>query len=145
MGEMWTERALILLREASGRSGGARREVVEFLGRQDCCLSAQEIYDGVRSSGVRVGIASVYRALEGLDALGLVQRVDFGDSVSRFEPADPGGDHHHHLVCGECGKVEQFADPALEAVLERVAGGRGYNVAGHEVVLRGACEDCRPR
>jgi Fur family transcriptional regulator, ferric uptake regulator len=145
MGETWTQRALVLLREASGRSGGARREVVEFLGHQDCCLSAQEIYDGVRSGGTRVGIASVYRALEALDALGLVQRVDFGDSVSRYEPADPRGDHHHHLVCGECGKVEQFADPALEAALERVAGGRGYDVAGHDVVVRGACEDCRTR
>ena len=140
----WTEGALERLREASGRSGGARREVVVFLGRQDCCLTAQEIHDGVRGAGARVGIASVYRALEGLTGLGLVQRVDLGDGTSRFEPADPGGDHHHHLVCGECGKVEPFADPALEDALERVAGGRGYDVAGHDVVLRGACEDCRP-
>ncbi len=143
MTEPWTESALTRLRAATGRSGGARRAVVEFLGRQECCLSAQEIHDGVRAEGPRIGIASVYRALEGLDELGLVQRVDFGDGVSRFEPADPRGDHHHHLVCDDCGKVEPFEDPALELALERVAGGRGYDAAAHDVVVRGACEDCR--
>jgi Fur family transcriptional regulator, ferric uptake regulator len=139
----WTKSALHRMRSESGRSGGARRVVVEFLGRQHCCLSAQEIHDGVRAAGARVGIASVYRALEGLDELGLVQRVDLGDGVSRFERADPAGDHHHHLVCDDCGRIEPFEDPALEAAIVGVAGGRGYDVAAHEVVLRGACSDCR--
>jgi len=138
----WTEGALASLRESSGRSGSARRAVVELLGRQGCCLSAQEIHDRLRA-GPSVGIASVYRALEGLDGLGLVQRVDLGDGVARFEPAHPGGDHHHHLVCDDCGKVEPFEDPTLEEAIERVADGRGYAVAAHDVVLRGACEDCR--
>jgi Fur family ferric uptake transcriptional regulator len=141
--ETWTGAALARLRAESGRTGGARRLVVEYLGRQDCCLSALEIHEGVRGEGGRVGIASVYRALEGLDALGLVQRIDLGDGVARFEPADPRGDHHHHLVCDGCGKVEPFADDALEAALRRVAGGRGFDVAAHDVVLRGACDDCR--
>ena len=131
------------MRAESGRSGGARRVVVEFLGGQDCCLSAQEIHDRVRSEGARVGIASVYRTLEGLDELGLVQRVDLGDGVARFERVDPRGEHHHHLVCGDCGKVEPFEDPALEAAIVSVAGGRGYEVAAHDVFLRGACGDCR--
>lgn len=135
--------ALARMRSESGRSGGARRVVVEFLGRQDCCLSAQEIHDAVRASGTRIGIASIYRTLEGLADLDLVQRVDLGDGISRFERADPGGDHHHHLVCGDCGKVEPFEDPALEQAIAGVAGGRGYEVAAHEVVLRGACGDCR--
>ena len=143
MSETWIDGALARMRSETGRSGGARRVVVEFLGRQDCCLSAQEIHDRVRAGGPRVGIASVYRALEGLDELGLVQRVDLGDGIARFERVDPRGDHHHHLVCGDCGKVEPFEDPALEQALERVAGGRGYEVAAHDVVLRGACGDCR--
>ena len=143
MPEMWTNDALARMRSESGRSGGARRVVVEFLGRQDCCLSAQEIHDGVRAGGARIGIASVYRTLDGLAELGLVQRVDLGDGISRFERADPRGDHHHHLVCGDCGKVEPFQDPALETAIVNVAGGRGYDVAAYDVVLRGACADCR--
>jgi Fur family ferric uptake transcriptional regulator len=143
MAETWTESALARMRSESGRSGGARRVVVEYLGRQDCCRSAQEIHDAVRAGGARIGIASVYRTLEGLGELGLVQRVDLGDGVSRFERADPDGDHHHHLVCGDCGKVEPFEDSALEAAIAGIAGGRGYDVAAHDVVLHGACGDCR--
>jgi Fur family transcriptional regulator, ferric uptake regulator len=143
MSETWIEATLARLRAESGRSGAARRAVVEFLGRQDCCRSAQEIYDGVRAGGLRVGIASVYRALEGLDRRGLVQRVDLGDGVARYEPALAGGEHHHHFVCDDCGKVEPFADRGLESALERIAGGRGYAMAAHDVVLRGACGDCR--
>jgi len=139
----WTNAALERLRDASGRSGSARRLVVEYLGEQDCCRSAQEIHDAVRARGGRVGIASVYRALDGMDALGLVQRIDLGDGVARFEPAHAGGDHHHHLVCDDCGKVEPFEDARLESAIARLADGRGYAVAAHDVVLRGACEDCR--
>jgi Fur family transcriptional regulator, ferric uptake regulator len=139
----WSDEALIRLREASGRSGGARRVVVEILGEHDCCLSAQELHEQAQARGARVGIASVYRALEGMDALGLVQRVDLGDGIARYEPSHADGDHHHHLVCDDCGKVEPFEDPTLESAIDRVADGRGYRVAAHDVVLHGACEDCR--
>jgi Fur family ferric uptake transcriptional regulator len=139
----WTETALEQLRGASGRSGGARRLVVDFVGRQDCCLSVQEIHERLRAEDARVGLASVYRAVEGLLDAGLVQRVELGDGIARFERADPAGEHHHHLVCDGCGKVEPFEDASLETAIERVAGGRGYAVAAHEVVLRGACMDCR--
>jgi Fur family ferric uptake transcriptional regulator len=142
--ETWTESALSRLREASGRRGGARRLVVELLGEQVCCLSAQEIHDRVRARGGRVGIASVYRALDLLVSLRLVQRIDFGAGVARYEPVHPGGDHHHHLVCGDCGKVVAFEDERLEGELERLAGNLGYVVDAHEVVLRGACGDCAP-
>jgi Fur family ferric uptake transcriptional regulator len=143
MSVTWAEQALSRLHAATGRSGGARRAVVEFLGRQDCCVSAQEIHDKLRTGPASVGIASVYRALESLDELGLVQRVDLGDGISRFEPAHSDREHHHHLVCDDCGKVEAFEDAALERALERVAGGRGYAVGDHDVLLRGACGDCR--
>jgi Fur family transcriptional regulator, ferric uptake regulator len=139
----WAAHALDGLRAAGLRRGGARHAVVEHVGRQTCCLSAQEIFDGIRRDGGHVGIASVYRVLEQLDELRLVQRVDIGDGVARFEPAQPGGDHHHHLVCDDCGKVESFSDVPLERALERVAGTRGYDMDAHEVVLHGACSDCR--
>lgn len=139
----WTEQALGGLRDAGLRKGGARHAVVEHLGKQRCCLSAQEIFDGIRADGGRVGIASVYRAVDQLADLRLVQRVDIGDGVARYEPAHSGGDHHHHLVCDDCGKVEAFSDTALEQALERVAGTRGYEMEAHEVVLHGACSTCK--
>src|SRR5213079_3173410 len=95
----WSNDALETLNQAGYRSGGARRAVVELLGRQRCCLSAQEIFDRLRAARRPVGIASVYRTLETLAALRLVKRIDAGDGVARYEPADPAGEHHHHLVC----------------------------------------------
>jgi Fur family ferric uptake transcriptional regulator len=119
--------------------------VVEYLGTRECCLSAQELFDGLRAGGGKVGIASVYRVLDQLADLRLVQRIDLGDGTARFEPAWPGGEHHHHhLVCDECGRIEPFADSSLERALERVADRLGYEVEGHDVVLRGVCDDCRP-
>jgi Fur family transcriptional regulator, ferric uptake regulator len=138
----WTEDARATLSTAGYRRGGARSAVVELLGRQNCCLSAQEIHGHLRRARRPVGIASVYRALDALVELRLVKRVDAGDGVARFEPALAGGDHHHHLVCRDCGKVEAFSDSRLERAIDRVAGGLGYSVDEHEVVLTGACADC---
>jgi Fur family ferric uptake transcriptional regulator len=138
----WMSHALAALDDAGFRSGGARRAVVELLGRQRCCLTAQEIFDSLRAAKRPVGIASVYRALDALTELRLVKRIDAGDGIARYEPALPDGDHHHHVVCRDCGKVEAFADPRLERAIHRVAGGLGFAVDEHEVVLTGACADC---
>lgn len=137
----WSEHALTALQDAGLRRGGARRAVVEFLERQDCCRSAQEIHDGIVSSGKTVGVASVYRTLDTLADLRLVQRVDVGDGVARFEPFGGEDEHHHHLVCDDCGRVEPFTDAPLEQALARAAGRLGYAMQ-HEVVLRGTCRDC---
>ena len=139
----WTEYALDELRAAGLRRGGARRAVVEYLAAQDCCRSAQEIHDGIRARGGATGVASVYRALETLADLRLVQRVDVGDGIARFEPSREGSHHHHHLVCDDCGKVEPFSDEPLERALASAAGRLGYALEQHDVVLRGACDACR--
>jgi Fur family transcriptional regulator, ferric uptake regulator len=139
----WSEQTLAALAEDGFRSGGARRAVIELLGRQECCLSAQEIFDALRAQGRKVGIASVYRVLELLTERGLVQRIELGSGTARYEP-EQGDDHHHHFVCDDCGKVEAFADDQLEEALRQVEGRTGYQVAGHDVVLRGACRECAP-
>ena len=138
----WARHVRGTLAEAGYRSGGARDAVVRLLERQDCCLSAQEIHDRLRSARRRVGIASVYRALETLAELRLVKRIDAGDGIARYEPLRPDGDHHHHLVCRDCGKVEAFSDPRLEKAIDRAAGSSGYAVDDHEIVLTGACASC---
>jgi Fur family transcriptional regulator, ferric uptake regulator len=139
----WTTQTLEDLQRAGYRSGGARRAVIQLLGRQECCLTAQQIFDGLRAEGRGVGIASVYRILDLLADQGFVQRVEIGDAITRFEPAHRGGDHHHHLVCNSCGKVETFEDEGLEHALRQVERKTGYTTAGHDVLLRGACQDCR--
>lgn len=138
----WTEHALVRLDEAGFRRGGARVAVVEHLGRQDCAVSARDVEDALRASGRAVGRASVYRALEQLDALGLVTRLDVGDRMTRYEPHHPGGEHHHHLICDRCGRVEPFEDPELERSISRLSRRVEFTVADHDVVLHGACGNC---
>jgi Fur family ferric uptake transcriptional regulator len=139
----WAGTTLEALHRKGLRNGGARRAVIDLLGGQDCCLTAQEIFDRLRASGRRVGIASVYRVLDLLTSEGFVQRIDLGSGISRYEPIHTGGGHHHHLVCDACGKVEAFEDPQLETAIHRLEESSGYAVAGHDVVLHGACADCR--
>jgi Fur family ferric uptake transcriptional regulator len=139
----WEDSARETLRAAGHRAGGAREAVVGLLGRQTCCLSVQEISDRLRSSGNDVGIASVYRAVDLLRELGLVQRVEFGEGAARYEPVIPGGEHHHHAVCEVCGRVTPFEDERLEKQLERLAGDLRHSMRGHDLVIRGACPRCR--
>jgi Fur family transcriptional regulator, ferric uptake regulator len=130
------------LKEAGHRAGGARGAVVSLLGRQNCCLSAHEISEALRDSGTDVGIASIYRALEVLHGMGLVQRVEFGEGVARFEPVTPGGEHHHHAVCDRCGRVTPFEDERLERHLDRLAGDLRHSMSGHDLVIHGECRRC---
>lgn len=139
----WADHARESLQRAGHRAGGSRSAVVELLADESCCLGAQEIFERLQARGRRVGIASVYRALDQLAALGLVQRVDVGGGIARYEAAHPDGGHHHHVVCDDCGRVAAFADERLEAALETLGGALDFEVDGHDVVLHGACGDCR--
>jgi Fur family ferric uptake transcriptional regulator len=139
----WREHTLATLADAGYRRGGARNAVVELLDRHDCALTAQEIDDRLRAQGRSVGRASVYRILELLTELKLVQRIDVGQGVARYERHLPDGDHHHHLVCDSCGQIAPFEDPALEQAIERVSRKLSFAVDDHDVVLHGACSDCR--
>jgi Fur family ferric uptake transcriptional regulator len=141
----WGERAGRALEAAGHRPGGARRAVVELLARQDCCLSAQEICDELRSRGSGVGIASVYRTLDLLHGMGMVQRVDVGERGQRYEPVVPGGEHHHHAVCVSCGELTAFEDRRLEDAIQRLSDRLGHAVSGHDVVIRGRCARCKRR
>ena len=73
---------------------------------------------------------------------GLVERVAVGEGLSRFERSEVGGEHHHHLVCDQCGRLVAFDDPALERAIDSLGERLGVRVEHHDVVLRGACEEC---
>jgi Fur family ferric uptake transcriptional regulator len=137
----WTERALSALAEAGFRSGGGRRQVVELLGEEGCALTALEI--DKRLPGV--GRATVYRALEQLEGLGLIQRVDVKGDAAGFERVDPSGHHHHHIVCEQCGRLVAFEDDRLEQAIIALAERPDFKVSSHEVTLRGECSSCGRR
>ena len=139
----WATHTASRLREAGYRDGGARRAVIELLDAQSCLVTAQDVHDRLRADGRAVGIATVYRVLDLLAELRLVHRVDVGGGPARYEPLQPTGEHHHHAVCDDCGRVEAFADESLERAIDAAGGGVAFDVRGHEVVLHGSCSDCR--
>ena len=138
----WARHAEKAMSSAGLRSGGARRAVVDLLARQDCCLSAQEIHDALAAGDRRPGMASVYRALEMLTGLRLVHKVDLGGGAARYEPAHPDGEHHHHVVCRQCGNVLPVEDAGVERAIHALAHRLSFDVDEHEITLRGRCAAC---
>lgn len=146
-GQTWATHAREVLQRAGHHRGAARDRLIDLLARQDCALSALEIEAGLRDRhpGARpIGRASVYRALELLHDHELVTRLELGDGVARYEPADPRGEHHHHhLVCEQCGQLVPFDDAGLERSINQLSRRLGFDTKEHEVTLRGSCADCR--
>jgi Fur family transcriptional regulator, ferric uptake regulator len=138
----WAEHARGVLRDAGHKRGGARDAVISVLAGQPCALTAQEIDDRLRAEGQRVGRASVYRGLDLLAVHRLVQRVETGEGLARYEPVRPDVEHHHHLICERCGKLIPFHDPELERAIGRLARRMDFDVTDHEVALRGVCRAC---
>ena len=141
----WAEQATQALAGAGYRSGGARRAIVELLDEQACALSAAEIEQALGRGQRAVSRASVYRVIEELERIGLLQRVEVGQGSVRFEPLRHGPGHHHHLVCESCGRLEPFSDEGLERAIRRVSERLPLRVSEHEIVIRGACRTCAPR
>jgi Fur family ferric uptake transcriptional regulator len=143
--EKWTDHAREVLKQQGFSRGGARDAVIEYLGHQNCAASAQEIHLALRGERRAVGIASVYRSLEALHKLQLVQRFDAGHGEGRYEAVASSGEHHHHVVCDDCERIMPFEDPALEKAIHQLAERVPYAIEGHDVVLHGRCPDCQRR
>jgi Fur family ferric uptake transcriptional regulator len=137
----WAENAQRVLAQHKHHTGAARQMILELLDSQTCALSAIEVEDALRASQRPVGRASIYRILDELERLHLVQKLQIGQ-MARYEPIRTGDGHHHHLVCDNCGTVTPFTDNALENAIENLSRRVPMRVAEHEIVLHGACQDC---
>ena len=138
----WAEHALAALHEAGYRRGGARTAVVEALAGHDCAVTAIELDDELRRRKPAVARASVYRALEQLEGLGLVQRMEVSRGTAGYERVEPGGEHHHHAICRRCGRMVPFEDASLERAIDALSDSLSFEVTDHDVILRGTCERC---
>ncbi len=138
----WAEQARDALSGAGYRRGGARAAVIDALAEQDCAITALALEEQLRERDEGVGRASIYRALEQLEQLGLLQRLEVCRGTAGFERIEPDGEHHHHAICRQCGRLIPFEDRSLERAIEKVAGQINFDVTGHDVILRGRCERC---
>ena len=100
-------------------------------------LSAEDVYKRLLASGDDVGLATVYRVLTQFEQAGLLVRHHFEGGKSVFELNK--GDHHDHIVCMQCGRVEEFYDAAIEARQKKAAAERGFAVHGHTLQIYADC------
>lgn len=138
----WVAHAFDRLAEAGTRGGAARAAVVETIGSEGGCLTADEVCDRLRERGEQIGTASVYRALGLLSELRLLHGTSLSGGPTRYELVLPHGHHHHHVVCDECGRTVAFEDRALESAIARLSERLDYDVHAHDVTLRGVCPGC---
>ncbi|MBX3709694.1 MAG: ferric iron uptake transcriptional regulator [Gammaproteobacteria bacterium] len=106
-------------------------------------LSAEDIYRVLLDSGEDIGLATVYRVLTQFEGAGLVVRHYFEGGQSVFEIDH--GEHHDHLVCVKCGRVEEFIDQVIEKRQQEIAKQAGYSITDHSLNIYGICAKCRKK
>jgi len=120
-----------------------RLKILEILEKQidEHHLTAEKVYKILLSEDEDIGLATVYRVLTQFEAAGLVTRHHFEGGNSVFELAK--GDHHDHILCMKCGKVDEFTDELIEARQKEIAQNLGYELTDHSLYLYGYCAACR--
>ena len=108
-------------------------------------LSAEDVYRTLIAEGIDVGLATVYRVLTQFEQAGLLSRQHFETGKAVFELSQ--GGHHDHLVCMQCGRVEEFYDAEIEKRQNRVAKERGFSIREHALSIYADCikQDCPHR
>ena len=124
------------------RATRQRAAIIALLDVIDEFRSAQELHDELRRRGENIGLTTVYRTLQSLSAADLVDmvRTDTGESVYRRCAAR---DHHHHLVCRDCGSAVEVSGREVESWAAEVAEVHGFSDVSHTIELFGTCADCR--
>ncbi|BBB92879.1 MAG TPA: Fur family transcriptional regulator [Methylomusa anaerophila] len=132
------------LRERQYKVTPQRQIILQiFLDNQDKHLSAEDIHNIVRDQSNDIGLATVYRTLELLSELEVLQKIDFGDGRSRYEINETSTPHHHHhLICLSCGKVIEFEEDLLENLENSIAQNSNFTIVDHQVKFYGHCQEC---
>ena len=123
------------------RLTGSRRIVVEIMAKSERALSPLEVYELARGQNAGLGLVTVYRTLEKLEELKLIQRVHQPQGCQAFIAAFTG--HQHYILCKQCGKVEFFDGENLEDFFEKIGRQTGYRIEEHWLQLFGVCANCR--
>lgn len=103
-------------------------------------MSAEDVYRALMAENVEIGLATVYRVLTQFEQAGILTRSQFDSGKAVFELND--GDHHDHLVCTNCGRVEEFYDEVIERRQHNIAKDHDFQLTGHAMALYGVCPQC---
>jgi Fur family transcriptional regulator, ferric uptake regulator len=128
------------LERAGFRRTVPRRALAELISAQIGHFTAADLVRAARAARVGVGRATVFRTLEALDQLGLIERLDLPSGEHAYVACERS--HHHHVVCSRCGRTSEIDDAGLKAVVHQIARRTGYRVDEHRLELFGLCPAC---
>jgi len=137
-----TIQPLVAALDASGRRVTApRRALVDLIAARDGHFTAADLVADVKERRLGIGRATVFRALDVLTELGVVERLDLPSGQHAYVACE--ASHHHHVVCSRCGRSVDIEDAGLTGVVDAVEARTGYRVDRHRLELFGLCPDCR--
>ena len=138
---MTAESWLTQLKDNGYRLTNARKAVVKIVAHASTALNPLEVFDQAKSVCPSLGVVTVYRTLEKLEELNLIQRVHQPDGCNAYLPHADG--HQHLIICEDCGKAEYFEGKEdMDAFFSKVAGEHGFTVSEHWLQLFGICSEC---
>lgn len=141
------EKVKDLLREKGLKVTSQRLMVLNILSAHgDEHLTVEEIYDLAKEESPEIGLATIYRTVQVLLELHVIEKVTFDDGFARYElnGEETGSGHrHHHAICTQCGKVYSLETDLLDTLEKQVFESLGFEVTDHEVKLYGLCSVCR--
>lgn len=124
-----------------------RRAVLDVIGENEGKhLSSEEIYQQVKNKYPEIGLATIYRTLQLLEQIGVLNKLNFDDGCNRYEFTDENHKHtHHHLICLQCEKVIEFQEDLLEELEKEILVRNNFLVSNHSVKFYGYCDECRKK
>ena len=131
-----------ILRQRGYKLTPQRRAVLNVIAHSHDHLTPAAIYERVQQKQPGIGLVTVYRTLGILTELGLVCEVHAGDSCQSYLMRRP-SEHHHHLICSDCGTVSDFTDCDLSKLERRLSRQTGFDIEGHLLEFLGLCPDCQ--
>ncbi|MBU2703511.1 Fur family ferric uptake transcriptional regulator [Sporomusaceae bacterium BoRhaA] len=108
-------------------------------------LSAEDIYNTVRQQYPEIGLATIYRAMELFNNLGIVQKLDFGDGCHRYELCDHHSRQHHHMICIVCGKVIEMAGYLPDKFEPDISHMNDFSILDYQLYFYGYCKECQSK
>ena len=128
---------------AGYRLTGPRRALAALIASRLGHFTADELLGESRGRRLGVTRATIFRSLDVLADLGVVERLDLPSGEHAFVACEPA--HHHHVVCSSCGRTTEVADPGIERIAEAIGRETGYRIDAHRLELFGLCPSCRKR
>jgi Fur family transcriptional regulator, ferric uptake regulator len=129
------------LEDAGVRLTAPRREVARLIASRVGHFTAADLEADPRAHRAHIGRATIFRSLDLLSTLGVIERIDLPNGEHAYVACEP--EHHHHVVCSSCGRSSDFDDADLSAVVSSVAARTGYRIDTHRLELFGLCRSCQ--